>query len=144
MKVIGVRGTPGPKTPQTFLDTLAVARLQVNRKVEPTFSFLLGRREATAADQQDADPAKSMPKHLGGYFTTRDLSDGRHVVTDLVSMPVFTSRRAAPIPLFSNLLSVSHAGGRPRRFAPPIAARSRLRVASPNCSCSKRSSVNIR
>jgi hypothetical protein len=68
MKVIGVRGTPGPKTPQTFLDTLAVARLQVNRKVEPTFSFLLGRREATAADQQDADPAKSMPKHLGGVL----------------------------------------------------------------------------
>ena len=63
--------------------------------------------------------------------------------TDFVSVPVLTSRRVAPSRFCSNLLFVSHPGGRPRRFAPPIATRSRLRIASPNCSCSSRSSVNI-
>jgi len=49
-------------------------------------------------------------------------------------------RRFSIVP---SLTFAIQAGGRPLRFAPPAASRSRLRIASPNCSRSKRSSARI-
>jgi hypothetical protein len=45
-----------------------------------------------------------------------------------------------PGPRFSVSCDI-HAGGRPRRFTPPAARRSKARIASPNCFCSRRRSV---
>jgi hypothetical protein len=44
--------------------------------------------------------------------------------------------RPGPRCCLAFLMSAIHVGGRPRRFAPPIARRLRLRIASPSCSCS--------
>src|ERR1035437_8411241 len=74
-------------------------------------------------------------------------SEHRYETSDTALPGVFlfllpTGRPRAFFSLDSCTFAIQ-AGGRPLRLAPPSAKRSRLRIASPNCSRSRRSSARI-
>src|ERR1700733_2192859 len=84
------------------------------------------------------------PYRLQGLSPSVDETSNRrgyYSATVLFLLPAGRPRRR--FSSVSSLIFAIQAGGRPLRFAPPAARRSRLRLASPNCSRSKRRSARI-